>query len=82
MSSPAAIGRAHALHRLAELASDRADEVDRAHATAARDEDRAYLRAYALTCRGVADRLRASPGYAYAAQMLAVAEFADRKGRA
>lgn len=57
---PAALGRMHALQRMAEQATLLADQ--RPDQPGLNDDDRAYLRAYAETCRGIADRLRNSPG--------------------
>jgi hypothetical protein len=59
--TPAAIGRAHALQRLCEHASDLADARPDSDAIPA--ADRAYLAAFRDTLRAIATRLRTSPGY-------------------
>lgn len=59
--TPEAMGRMHALHRLAEQATLLADQ--RPDQPGLNDDDRAYLRAYAETCRSIANRLRRSPGW-------------------
>ena len=66
MPDPTTIARSHALQRLVEAAEDLAATHDRARAEAGDTlptDDAAYLRAVAETCRGVATRLRNSPGY-------------------
>lgn len=60
--TPAECGRAHALQRLAEAAQGMADAREPVPA-AASDDARAYLAAFADTCRSVASRLRSSPGF-------------------
>lgn len=64
--SPAAIGRLHALERLADLVERIAAEQESARQAAAdrlAAEDDAYLRAVAETCRSIANRLRNSTGH-------------------
>lgn len=64
--SPAAIGRSHALQRLADVAERIAAEQESTRQAAAdrlAAEDEAYLRAVAETCRSIANRLRNSPGF-------------------
>jgi hypothetical protein len=66
MPDPTTIARSHALQRLVEAAEDLAATHDRARLAAGDTlppDDAAYLRAMAETCRGVATRLRNSPGY-------------------
>lgn len=61
--TPAQVGRMRALQRLAEGALDLAALNDPAgRQQPLSDDDRAYLAAYADTCRSVAQRLRTSPG--------------------
>lgn len=63
--TPSQAGRMRALQRLAEGAQDLAALNDPAtRKQPLSDDDRAYLAAYADTCRAVAQRLRASPGAA------------------
>ena len=56
--TPAALGRIHALQRLAEAATALADARQLPDTLA--PDDRAYLAAYAETCRSVAARLTTS----------------------
>lgn len=59
--TPAQVGRMHALEDLAADAQQRANRR-LGSAEGIKPDDRAYLAAYADTCRSVAQRLRASPG--------------------
>lgn len=59
--SPAAVGRTHALHRIVEHIEDLV--AGRPIPKNAAPEDAEYLRAFAATCRSIADRLRRSPCY-------------------
>lgn len=61
--TPDDVGRAHALDMLALHCDDRAKWAEDALTRAATADDRAYLRAHALTFRRTADRLRSSPGF-------------------
>lgn len=62
--SPADVARMHALQALAIAAQAQADARLAALQAVTSPHDREYLQAYARTCQGFADRLRASPGYA------------------
>jgi hypothetical protein len=59
-TSPEAVGRLHAIQRLAEAAETLA--ATRAPRDGLDAADAAYMAAYAATCRSIAQRLRTSAG--------------------